>query len=310
MSIPPDSLAERLTATWRSQGEVGFLLTDPTDPAVEIQSIHDPVSGVPFRFRWLPHREVRGDVAELERRGILDPDRDDASLSCDPRDTSGRHCFLCAENIAICHPLEELVPMRLDGHDYVAGANFAWISANHYTVMPIQHVDQRYSRHVLDAMVDLHGQTDGDYRILYNGVDAGATIPWHLHYQITTDRLPIEDLAVGAETAWPTTVVRSGDVDGAHAQVDEWLSADPEHHRVNLLVAGPPGAPVIHVFPRDARKTHSPEKGLIGGFEVCGDLVYSEPGSRAVFEAASAELARRVLGAVRPSPSSTSPDRG
>lgn len=300
MTTAPVNLADRLTATWRSQGEVGFLLTDPADPAIETRSVHDPVSGVSFRFRWLPHREVRGDVAELERRGILAPERDDAGLFCDPRDPSGRHCFLCVENIAICHPLEELVPMRLDGRDYVAGANFAWISADHYTVMPTEHVDQRYSRHVLEAMVDLHGQTDGTYRVLYNGVDAGATIPWHLHYQITTDRLPVEDLAAGAGAAWPTTLVRWGAVDDAHRHVEEWLSTDPEHHRINLLVAGPAEAPVIHVFPRDARKTHAPEKGLVGGYEVCGDLVYSEPGSRMRFEEASAELARRVIGAVRP----------
>ncbi len=294
------TLGDRLTRTWRQQADVGFLLSDPAADDIEVREFPDPESGVAFRFRWLPHREVRGDVAELERRGILNPDRDGVPLFCDPRDPTGRHCFLCADNIAVCHPLEDLVPMRLAGRDYVAGANFAWISQNHYTVMPLEHIDQEFSRHVLDAMLDLNAQTDGEYRVLYNGVDAGATIPWHLHYQVTTDRLPVEDLPPGREAAYPTAVRRFDDADSANGFIDEWVAADPDHHRLNLLVAGPADRPIIHVFPRDSRKTHAAEKGLIGGYEVCGDLVYSEPETRPRFDAASAELARRVIAAVRP----------
>jgi hypothetical protein len=149
-------------------------------------------------------------------------------------------------------------------------------------------------------MVDLHAQTGGRYRVLYNGAEAGATIPWHLHYQITTDRLPVEDLAPGAEGSYPTALHRFHDVAAATGYVEEWLGADPDHHRLNILVAGPAGAAVIHVFARDSRKTHAAEKGLIGGFEVCGDLVYSEPDTRPQFDDASAEMARRVITAVRP----------
>lgn len=294
------SLSERLSDTWRRQGEVGFLLTDPDDEAIETRTAGDPVSGVTFRFRWLPHREARGDVTELERRGILNPDRDAISLFRDPRDPSGRHCFLCVENIATCHPLEELVPMRLAGRDYVAGANFAWIGTNHFTVMPIDHVDQEFTRHVLDAMIDLHAQTSGRYRVLYNDAGAGATIPWHLHYQITIDAMPVEELPSGRESSYPTALGRFADTGEAGTRIAAWLARDPEHHRLNLLVAGPADEPVIHVFPRDARRTHATDKGLVGGFEVCGDLVYSEPETRPLFDAASAELARRVIDEVRP----------
>lgn len=294
------SLGDQLTATWQAQADVGFLLSDPGADDIEIREFPDPVSGVAFRFRWLPHREIRSDVAELERRGILNPDRDDVALFCDPRDPSGRHCFLCVDNIAVCHPLEELVTMELADREYVAGANFAWIGNDHYTVMPIEHVDQDFTPHVLEAMVALHAQTGGTYRVLYNGAEAGATIPWHLHYQITTDRLPVEDLAPGAEGTYPTALRRFDDVAAATEFVEEWLGADPDHHRLNILVAGPADAAVIHVFPRDSRMTHAAEKGLIGGFEVCGDLVYSEPDTRPQFDNASADMARRVIAEVRP----------
>ena len=54
------------------------------------------------------------------------------------------------------------------------------------------------------------------------------------------------------------------------------------------------------MFPRDTRKSHAAAKGLMGGFEVCGDFVYSEPDKRPEFEAASAELARSLLEEIRP----------
>jgi hypothetical protein len=38
----------------------------------------------------------------------------------------------------------------------------------------------------------------------------------------------------------------------------------------------------------------------MGGFEVCGDFVYSEPDKRTTFETASAALARAILEEIRP----------
>jgi len=297
------ALADVLTATWQAQADDGFLLSDPHANGMETRIALDPASGVAFRYRWLPHRELRTDIVELERRGILNPDRDGHELFRDPRDPSGRHCFLCVDNIKVCHPMEALVPIELAGRDYVAGANFAWIELNHYTVMAIEHVDQDFTAHTLEAMLELHAATEGEFRVLYNGAQAGATIPWHLHYQITTDRLPVEDLASGAEAAYPASLRRfdgASDVAAARGHIEDWLGRDPEHHRVNLLVAGPVDHPVVHVFARDTRKTHAVEKGLMGGFEICGDLIYSEPDKRTQFDAASPELARRVIEEVRP----------
>lgn len=297
-----EGLAGVLTSVWEEQGRIGFLLSDPDEAGIEIEIDRDPVSGVPFRFRWMPHRELRTNVAVLEERGILDPDRDEASLFRDPRDPSGRFCFLCPDNIRECNPREELVPLRLAGRDYVAGANFAWISRDHFTVMSVEHVDQDFTEHSLAAMLDLHRQTGGHFRVIYNGAYAGATIPWHLHYQITSEPFPVEDLPQGREGDYPTAVRRFelGQSERALAHVAGWVDAEPEHHRVNVLVAGPASDPVIHVFARDTRRSHASAKGLMGGFEVCGDLVYSEPDKRGVFESASADLARSLLAEIRP----------
>lgn len=282
---------------------MGFLLNDPANAAAAIRRIADPISGVEFRLRWLPHREIRANVAELERRGILNRDRDARRLFSDPRDPSGRYCFLCADNIREANPLETLIPMTLAGRDYYAGANFAWIAEHHYTVMAAEHVDQDFTPNSLEAMVELHQLTAGDFRVLYNGAKAGATIPWHLHYQITSESLPVEELAAGREGDYPAALQRFGGGTGvaeAGSAVEDWKGRDPENNRVNVLVTGPKDDPVIVVFQRDVRLSRAPTKGLIGGFEMCGDLVYSEPDKRQIFEEASASTVREALEAVRP----------
>ena len=91
-----------------------------------------------------------------------------------------------------------------------------------------------------------------------------------------------------------------GDPAAAVAAVDDWEGRDPEHHRVNILIAGDAAAPVVHVFRRDRRRTRSEVKGLMGGFEICGDFVYSEPGMRRWFDGADAAMARRALEDIAP----------
>jgi len=71
-------LADRLIDTWTLQGREGFLLSEPASAQIETREHGDPANAVTWRFRWMPHREIRGDVAELQRRGILNPDRDES----------------------------------------------------------------------------------------------------------------------------------------------------------------------------------------------------------------------------------------
>jgi hypothetical protein len=139
-----DELRVLLEATWKEQLAAGFVLGDPSQP-VESRIAPDPISGVEFRFRWLPHREIRTDPVALERLGILSPDCFEADLYHDPRDESGRHCFLCRSNVAICHPMETLVPVVAGGKQWYAGANFAWLASGHFTVMTERH-EARYQR--------------------------------------------------------------------------------------------------------------------------------------------------------------------
>ena len=297
-------LADRLIDNWTRQVDEGFILSDPSKVGTATRHVLDPSCGVQFRFQWMPHREIRGDVAELERRGILNPNRDESKLFRDPRDPHKRHCFLCRDNIRECHPMERLLPLKLAGRDYLAGANFAWIELNHYTIMAAEHTDQAYSRHALNAMLELHQQTAGQFRVLLNGPGAGASIPWHLHYQITTTPLPIEEMTVGEEQNYPTQVYRfradDGQLDQAHACADDWLRRDPEHHSLNLFIFSRDEATWVFVFPRDQRRATATNKGLVGGFEMAGDFVLSAPHEEEAFRHASIDISRDILSQINP----------
>lgn len=300
----PTELEVKLLETWQAQARQGFLLTDPAAFVIPTRECPDEVSGVTYRFRWMPHREIRGNLAELERRGILNPQRDPAKLFGDPRDPFGRHCFLCPDNIAECHPLEILLPITLAGGNYFAGANFAWIEPHHFTVMAAEHTDQVYSRHLLEAMLDLHFQTGRRFRVLFNGRGAGATIPWHLHLQITDVAMPIELLKAGGEEHYPTAVCRyhlaEEGLDRADWTIKQWLAGNGLHRSVNILIASPEGDPSIFFFPRDRRQATAEGKGLVGGFEVAGDFVLSAPHEEETFRNASVAGAKEILRQVCP----------
>ncbi len=299
-----NDLADILTGTWRQQQRDGFLLSSPTSGEIETRLVQDESSGMLWRFRWMPHREIRGDVQELQRRGILNPERDESKLYRDPRDSKGRHCFLCPQNIAECHPMERLVEMTLAGRRYFAGANFAWIEPNHFTVLDAEHVDQAYSRHALDAAVDLHRRTGGAYRVLFNGPGAGASIPWHMHFQITTEAMPIERLSLGRQGDYPTVVRRfelDAGVEDAHDYAVKWVEVDRDNHTINLLIATIEGAgAAAFIFPRDSRYSTASGKGLVGGFEASGDFCLSAPDERDTFDNADSSTARDILWQVRP----------
>ncbi len=283
-------LGDRMIEVWDRQAADGFLLRPPGE--IETRTGFDPQSRVGFRFVWLPHREARHDVAELERRGILDPHRNENLLYRDPRD-DGRHCFLCPANIRLAHPRQILVDLDLGDRRFAAGVNFAWSAPHHYTVMTAEHTEQQYGPEALQEMVELRARTG--FRVTWHGAGVGATIGWHFHYQVTSRAFPIEDLE--DVSAYPIPVQRFTEIGPAHETASTWIARDTLNHDVNLVVGGD-GA--IYVIPRDRRRSHATNKGLMGTFETAGYFVYSEPGMRKAFETADADTARTALRQIRP----------
>jgi hypothetical protein len=294
-----EGLGPRLEEVWEAQAADGFLLGDPHE-AVETRTALDPTTGVEFRFHWLPHREVRGDPAALVRLGILDPGCEADGRFVDPGDPAASVCYLCPPVMRRCFPSEVLVPFDAGDRRWWAGANFAWLSRNHYTVVSDDHVPQDYDRDLLEAMLDIHRLTAGGFRVIFNGARAGASIPWHLHLQITSEPFPIETLKPEAAGRYPLPVRRFDRPDDADGTIAGWLESDPAHHRVNLLVAGPEGAAGVFVALRDTRRPNAARKGLMGGYEAAGAFAYSEPRYRAAFEAADLAAIEQAFADITP----------
>jgi hypothetical protein len=151
-------------------------------------------------------------------------------------------------------------------------------------------------------MLDLHAQTGGEFRVIYNGAYAGATIPWHLHLHITTDPFPVEQLSPDRQLSYPTPLRVFADSETVGSEVADYVTSwdrrNPRHHRVNLLVASPDGRPRVFVFLRDTRVTIAGNKGLMGGWEVAGDFAYSD--RREDFETADIETVRASYAEIRP----------
>jgi hypothetical protein len=116
--------------------------------------------------------------------------------------------------------------------------------------------------------------------------------------------MPIERLQPGGEAHYPTLVsrfLRTGDgLERAHAAAQRWLDADPEHHSVNILIAPMGTDSCIFVFPRDQRRSSASGMGLVGGFEVAGDMVLSSRQEEETFLNASVAAAREILEQIRP----------
>ena len=62
-AAPRKTLTETLIETWAAQAREGFLLADPENVDLLVSAAADPRCGVTYRFRWMPHREIRGDVS-------------------------------------------------------------------------------------------------------------------------------------------------------------------------------------------------------------------------------------------------------
>jgi hypothetical protein len=243
-------------------------------------------------------------------------------------DKTGKPCYLCIKNIALQNPAEILLPIKLDGQDYFAGANFAYIENNHYTIINARHRRQSYEKRILAAIIDFVERTDGLFRAIFNGL-AGATILWHEHLQATTEPFPVESIRIREKDIvfhksglrvsrpfyyTPLWVVEGRNkntvIDAAHHIIDRWQKLNPQNHTENIIAVKSGKLFRIFIFLRDTRRLAGEGKfGDMASFECGGVIVLSyrplkretgKPNEKKTFDNAGLDTVRRLLANVAP----------
>jgi hypothetical protein len=321
-------LAYALLALYRQQVTSGFVLADPLKAqSATAKEFYDHSTGITFRLRWNPHRELRKNHKLLIERQVIAADID-RTLLVNP-DPTGKACYLCPRNINLQNPGEVLVEIRLAGEKFYAGANFAYITNNHYTLINAQHRPQHYREQVPAILSDFVDQSGGFFRAIFNGL-AGATIEWHEHMQATTEPFPIEQIRVlpkdviheanSCRVSQPFYYVPLWLIEGtdrerceraADALIRRWQGMDENKHTVNIIVAKSDRVLRIFVVLRDRDKLagdSAGKKGAMAAFETGGNIILSyEPphgedgvNERRTFDAATLETVKQLLYQVCP----------
>lgn len=134
-----------------------------------VQTREINVDGFPIRLQFNPARTIS------------------TNAKTDAGSIARRTCFLCADK----RPAEQLIENDIYGFDTLV--NPFPIFPKHFTIASVQHIEQnRVNFADMKRLATLHP----GYVIFYNGAEAGASAPDHLHFQIgNIDFLPICKLA-------------------------------------------------------------------------------------------------------------------
>jgi hypothetical protein len=260
---------------------------------VEFHDIYDSEYNITFRAMFNPKREERhkgfGEKAPPEDSGII---------------SVNNSCFLCYDNIKWQQRNRQKAfywKPRHSVNEYIFLTNPFPIFTHHFTVASQSHIVQRINNdHVRDMLQFVDGSPG--FTIFFNGQDAGASIPWHLHMQACKQRFPIED-------ANQREILVSGDVIISHLRypvpalkivgknvhitdlvvsmiVRRWLEFDPNnHHTLNFICTKHEGKYIFYLILRDILKMKTIwMAGLPASVEMGGIVIWSHPVDRAKFD--------------------------
>jgi len=317
-----------LLALYRQQVNSGFVLADPLKiEGRREKRLFDPDTGITFRLQWNPHRELRKNHALLIERNIIAQNVDRTKLI--NKDKNGKPCYLCKTNIDRQNPGEILLQINLAGEKCYVGANFAYITDNHFTVMNVTHRPQQYRSRIPQILNDFIDKTDGYFRAIFNGL-AGASIKWHEHLQATTEEFPIEKIKIedddvvhkrkDVRISHPDYYVPVWVIEGPYKKKIEiaadkiiraWHRSNEEDHTENIIAARSANLYRTFVILRDKNRLASNKagkKGAMAAFETGGYIVLSyEPelgindlNEKLTFDNAGLETVKQMLEEISP----------
>ena len=259
-----------------------------------------------------------------------------AGVSAPPHGVVAAHdgCFLCRDNVLWQQKGAELgYALDVNAKVYHAWMNPFPLLPSHVVVASAIHETQEWAyasdggvdiKRVVCDLVELASRMP-NFVGFYNGVNAGASIPSHLHYQFFERpkgdfEFPLEaclrrrhsesDLpAIAVE--YPLPVVKWNGKpeaigDGAARWIDYWATQNVDRiYRLtaNIIVTSDPGGEVtLYFVPRDrSRARGETMSGLVGGLEVLGEIVMSSPEERQALESGAVDYfaIENILASVR-----------
>lgn len=226
-------------------------------------------------------------------------------------------CYLCRDNVRWQQLGAELgYELTVGDNAYIAWMNPFPLTPGHVVVASKVHEAQDWAfrtgqgrsiRRLVGDLADLARRLPG-YVGIYNGRDAGASIPGHLHYQFFRrpsghpvfplearmgDRHPDGERPVLA-TDYPLAVVKwDGPADIVAERVIAWLedwavrNASRMYRLTSNMIATAEtdGRVSFYFVPRDQTLTRGEGmSGQVGGLEVLGEIVLSSPEEKARLE--------------------------
>ena len=244
-------------------------------------------------------------------------------------------CRLCLDTI-VGRGQQRYVSLDLNGRRYAALANPYPYMPSHTTIVSSRHEPQladagagrsrdgRWRRITEDLFALTSALTD--FVVIYNGPDAGATIPVHFHYQACRppaglDMLPIQAAAASSRRRGRSSVVRVGPDTGyplvafrvdwgertplvASTILAQWDTIQGAAASANLLGLTEGGRPCVYLVPRNRLfRRAAGFSGLPGALECGGVFVATTDSEYARLETGqlSADRLASVLAGVRPS---------
>ena len=288
------------------QRQSGFVKDDLAD--VERHVFRHP--GDPtltFRVQHNPKRALRFDGS-----GVRTPPAKTESVN--------GGCFLCRENIRWQQQHAQVgFQITMTGDIYHAWMNPFPLLPNHVVIAEQDHISQEWDidghGHEPVTLARLLGdlcetaQHLPDHVGFYNGVDAGASIPSHLHFQFfrrpATDPVfplerrafnpPVEEGGPEIAAGYPVRVALwQGNVGQVVANATYWVRhwAERNHGRLdhlssNFIAAGRGTDDHVSLYfvPRDRQKRRwNDSYGLVGGLELLGELVFSSDDEKAMLD--------------------------
>jgi hypothetical protein len=298
---------------------------------------------------------IKDDLSGVERRVFLHPDDPDrffrvqynpkralrlsgAGMATPPAGVSHVNggCFLCRENVRWQQQQAQVgFEIKMTGNEYHAWMNPFPLMPNHVVIAADEHITQEWDMDgaggvdLTCLLVDL---CDTARRMplhvgFYNGVDAGASIPGHLHFQFF--RRPDEDPVFPLESweferpgsndtpAWareyPLPVARwQGNFGEVVDKATAWIRLWVGHNRnrigrlsSNFIAAadGHKGEVSLYFAPRDrVRPRANVVADLVGGLEILGELVLSGDEHRKLLDTDAIDYfyVENALASVRP----------